>query len=230
MGIISALFVIVLSLSGLILHYSPNLNLDTQFIRSTLLLNWYSIEAPSILSNFEIGENSASHLADAIYFNEQRIAGSFSELVGAVATDFGFALSTSNQILLLTESGELVETLGNLVGIPSGILRIGVDQNSEVYLERTGELVRVDLEGLSFTVVNMPLEIEWGNKTQLSEEIAQVLQTDYRASLVSWERILLDIHSGRIFGALGVILVDVMAILFLFMAITGVWIWSRRRS
>ena len=49
-------------------------------------------------------------------------------------------------------------------------------------------------------------------------------------SLISWERLLLDIHSGRVLGSLGVVLVDLMALLFMLMAASGVWIWSRRRN
>ena len=228
MGIISAFFVIVLSVTGLILHYSPNLNLDTQFIRSNLLLNWYNIEAPLVSANYAVGNNTATHLADALYFNERRIPGSFSELVGLVVTNFGFALATSNQILLLTAEGELVEILGSLVGIPSGMQQIGTDVNGEVYLQRPGELVRIDLNTLDTFPASAEVAVSWSNLSPLNSSRSELLQFDYRASLVSWERILLDIHSGRILGSLGVIVVDVMAILFLLMAITGIWIWSRR--
>jgi len=41
---------------------------------------------------------------------------------------------------------------------------------------------------------------------------------------------LLDIHSGRVLGSLGVVLVDLMALLFMLMAASGAWIWSRRRN
>ncbi len=229
MGIISAFFVIVLSLTGLILHYSPNLNLDTQFIRSNLLLSWYRIEAPSVSANYASGNNTATHLADAVYFNERRIPGSFSELNGMVATDFGIALATSNQVLLLTTEGDLVEILGGLVGIPSGLQQIGTDANGDVYLQRPGELIRIDLNTLEIFPAGNGITISWSELSQLDSARSDILQFEYRASLVSWERILLDIHSGRIFGSLGVILVDVMAILFLLMAISGIWIWSRRR-
>jgi len=230
MGIISAFFVIILSLSGLVLHYGPNLNLDTQFIRSNFLLNWYDIEAPSISVSYTAESNNITHLADALYFNEQRIPGSFTELNGMVATEFGFVIATNNQLILITEDGELVEVLGNLVDIPSDIQQIGSDLNGAIFLQRSDELISIDLNTLDLSSVPEGASVAWSDIENVGLVKSEILQTNYRASLVSWERILLDIHSGRIFGTLGVILVDVMAVLFLLMAFTGIWIWSRRRS
>ena len=41
---------------------------------------------------------------------------------------------------------------------------------------------------------------------------------------------MLDLHSGRILGSWGVYLVDAAAILFMLLAITGVWLWGKRRA
>jgi hypothetical protein len=230
MGVVSALFVIVLSLSGLVLHYSPNLNLDTQFVGSQTLLHWYEIEAPEVSVNFSVANNNATLLADALYFNGSRVAGSYSQLLGIVTTEFGFAVATSNQLLLLTDAGEIVEILTSLVGVPSGIQQIGLDANGVIYLQRGEDVLQVDLDNLSFSPSSEPTTLVWSESSIMDDETAKNVQLNYTASLVSWERILLDIHSGRFFGALGVVLVDIMAILFLLMAITGLWIWSRKRS
>jgi hypothetical protein len=42
---------------------------------------------------------------------------------------------------------------------------------------------------------------------------------------ISWQRLLLDLHSGRWFGAYGVWLVDLAAVILLFLALSGCWIW-----
>ncbi|MBQ13009.1 MAG: hypothetical protein CMQ17_01195, partial [Gammaproteobacteria bacterium] len=62
------------------------------------------------------------------------------------------------------------------------------------------------------------------------EGLEAAIREHYRSTLLSVERLVLDLHSGRIFGAAGALLVDIMAVLFMLMAATGVWIWLRRRS
>jgi uncharacterized iron-regulated membrane protein len=37
--------------------------------------------------------------------------------------------------------------------------------------------------------------------------------------------VLLDLHSGRIVGGWGIYLVDIIALLFIIIAITGIWMW-----
>lgn len=45
-----------------------------------------------------------------------------------------------------------------------------------------------------------------------------------------WERILLDLHSGRLFGSAGVWVFDGAALLFIFLALSGVWVWAGKRK
>jgi len=54
-------------------------------------------------------------------------------------------------------------------------------------------------------------------------------QTPYRGKGLPGERVILDIHSGRILGYVGVLLVDFMAILFLLLAMSGIWMWYKYR-
>jgi uncharacterized iron-regulated membrane protein len=56
------------------------------------------------------------------------------------------------------------------------------------------------------------------------------LRSAWRGTGLSLERVLLDLHSGRILGEAGVWLVDAAALLFLLLAGSGVWLWGRRRA
>jgi uncharacterized iron-regulated membrane protein len=43
------------------------------------------------------------------------------------------------------------------------------------------------------------------------------------------ERLLLDLHSGRIFGAAGPWIFDIAALLLILLSLSGTWIWIKRR-
>ncbi|MCB2385418.1 PepSY-associated TM helix domain-containing protein [Thalassolituus alkanivorans] len=64
--------------------------------------------------------------------------------------------------------------------------------------------------------------------------VLQVLPAELAAARnesISWQRVLLDLHSGRWFGSWGVWVVDVAALILLFLALSGAWIWfSRKRG
>lgn len=42
------------------------------------------------------------------------------------------------------------------------------------------------------------------------------------------DRVILDIHSGRFFGTLGPWVMDAMAVLFIILSVTGVYMWWHR--
>ena len=171
-----------------------------------------------------------SLIAERLYFNEIRVPGSFNKLIGMVDTEFGYAIATENQLVLISEQGELIEILGSLVGVPSGITRIGSDLAGELILDRSAELIVADLDALTWSASpHVDTAVQWNENSQPGAQLVASIRNDYASSLLSWERLILDIHSGRLLGNLGVILVDLMAILFILMAATGIWMWSHPR-
>ena len=230
-GIVSALFVLLLSLTGLVLQHSPALGLDQRFIGSGTARVFYGIEAPEISVSYAVGEARATLIGDAVYFNETRLPGGFSRLSGMVANGSGYAIALADQLLLVTSGGELVEALGSTIGVPDGIDAVGTAGGTTLYLDQAGTIIEADTGALAFTPAPAPPPaLQWSLPSDPDEPAARRMRDHYASSLLSWERIILDLHSGRLLGGFGVILVDVMALLFLFMAATGVWIWSGRRS
>lgn len=233
MGIISALFVILLSVSGFIIHHSASLELDQRFTNSAALRAWYSIDAPNLVTTFSSDGQSVSLIADAIYFGSERAPANYSSLIGLIAVDFGFVAATATQMLLFSANGEVIEVLGAVHGVPAQMEAIGIGNNNDVYIRtKTGSTILANLETLEWTFVADEQQLDnirWNNSTNISEEQLQLIRSDYAGSLLTWDRVILDIHSGRFFGGIGVVLVDIMAILFVLMALSGVWIWSRRR-
>jgi len=230
MGIVSALFVILLSVSGLALHHSAKLSLDDSFIASSVLLDWYDIEVPDVSDSYRVDNHIVSSIADTFYFDQRRLPGNYSALKGLIKTAFGFVLATSNQLLLLTDTGDVIETLSSVHGVPANIQQLGADSDGLVYIRDPGSVRLADLDTLEFSVLAEPPALIWSVPEAVDASHADAIQTAYAASLLSWERLILDIHSGRVLGNIGVLLVDIMALLFIFMAVTGVWIWSRRRA
>jgi hypothetical protein len=43
------------------------------------------------------------------------------------------------------------------------------------------------------------------------------------------QQLLIDLHNGRILGHFGVWLMDLAAGILIFLALTGIWMWGRRR-
>jgi uncharacterized iron-regulated membrane protein len=49
-------------------------------------------------------------------------------------------------------------------------------------------------------------------------------------NLVSWERLLLDLHAARFLGPLAIVFSDLMAALILALALSGLWLFGVKRK
>jgi hypothetical protein len=57
---------------------------------------------------------------------------------------------------------------------------------------------------------------------------AKVISIETAVGDIHWERVLFDVHSGRLFGRYGPWLMDIMAVLFVVLAVSGL-VMARRR-
>ncbi len=71
--------------------------------------------------------------------------------------------------------------------------------------------------------------ITWAAVKPLSASESEPFRTAYRSRLLSIERWLQDLHSGRFFGTIGIIVLDIASALLLILAVTGLIIWWRSR-
>ena len=64
-------------------------------------------------------------------------------------------------------------------------------------------------------------------RAQLKSRLKKKASLAYRAQFLTFERIILDAHSGRLFGTFGVIFMDLVAVLLILLSISGVYMWVR---
>ncbi len=62
------------------------------------------------------------------------------------------------------------------------------------------------------------------------QSILRTIQHHNLGHELTWERVLLDLHSGRALTENGVYIMDVAALGMLFLAFSGILIWMQRRS
>jgi hypothetical protein len=228
-GLVAALFVVLLAVTGMLLNHTEELALDARFISSPVLLDWYGIHAPDHTRLYRTGSLAIAGMDNQLYVNGNRISGINGTLHGAVAIRDMIVVALSSQLLLLTSQGELVERLDDATGIPAGIEKIGVSAQQLPVLHTAASDFMPDTELMNWKPAALP-HVTWSDSSPASSAEQSALDLAWRGNALSLERVLLDIHSGRIAGRAGVYAVDAAAILFLLLAASGVWLWGRRRA
>jgi len=227
-GITAAFFVMLLVVTGLLLNHTSRFNLQNIFVQSEKLLEWYHIQPEGQMKGFRVDQHWFSQIDSRLYFDQMELADHIENLYGAVRISDGFVIALDESLLILTQSGELVERLSGSEGVPAGIKSIGLTSREDIVIKAAHGDYIADLDATEWREEE-DLVVNWSVPDEIPEKLSKQLLMLYRGKGLPLERVILDIHSGRILGQAGVLLVDFMALLFLLLAMSGVWMWLKYR-
>lgn len=228
LGVTLALFILLLSITGIALNHSDGWNLDSNFVSSNWLLDAYGVRAPAVSASFTHGNRRATLLGKRLYLDEQEIVDDAESLTGIVVLDELILVATRDRAFVLTVDGELVEQMDLSAVLPGAIERIGnTGSFAAVISEGTVFLSDADISGFE-PGTDIP-DIAWAQSSAVPDALLTALQGHYRGRGLSIERVIADVHSGRIVTLTGPYLMDAVAILLIILSITGVVMWLRPR-
>lgn len=225
LGVSIALFVIYLSITGLLLNHSDSLQLDRQPVTSPEVLSIYGIQNPKQLTGYAVKANWISLWNQQLYFDESPVAHSDFTLKGAVALTDYLVVATLEEVILVTYDGQLIERLIAPSEKLGDIARIGLDGQGFVTIGTSQGVFTADADLIAWHPAASS-DIHWSKPGVLPDGLyRQIVNASHSIHL---ERLLLDMHSGRIAGAVGVVIVDLVAIILMLLAISGVYMWYTR--
>ncbi len=231
-GLTAALFAILLSVTGVLLNHTEELKLQQHSISSPWLLALYGINTPEIITAYELEENNwVVEYGESMYLHNKPIKCTPS-LLGAIATPEILLISNPEQLCLFSLEGELIDNLS--VPQNNKIKRMGLTDQSEeasIIIDTERGLYSLNKDFTDFVPYpqNLTIAINWKTPSSSPSSLATSLSKAHRGDGLPWERVILDLHSGRIFGIAGVLFMDFIAILIIFLSMTGVMMWSKRR-
>ncbi len=228
LGVTAALFVILLTLTGLLLNHTDRFELDQRYVESDWLLDHYGITAPATVPSYPAGTHWLSQWEDRLFLDAFDLGKQRGRLLGATLYQGMIVAALDNSLLLLTPQGELIDTLGATTGLPDGIHAIGITGTQQLAVKTNGGVYLSDAELLKWQAVPAGSATLWSKAETLPPRLHRTLLRLYRGKGLSMERIILDLHSGRILGDKGVLIMDAAALLLLFLALSGAWLWSMR--
>jgi len=224
-GLISAFFVVLLSLTGILLNHTTTFKLDRHFISSDWLLDAYGVIPPNVAS-FSMGERWVSEVSGAVYFDDQYITECRGAIVGALSLEAFWLLACEQQLVLITHEQEVIEKIPLGDEFPGPAKRLGLCQQ-QICLSTPTERYILDLNEMTWREKGRDgSAIMWSKAGAPPEPISKALSGLARGNIISWEKVVLDIHAGRFLGPLGPLFMDFIAILFIFIAGSGVYMWQ----
>lgn len=233
LGCVSALLVILVSLTGILINHSHQLSLDKHGVEQQWLLDHYGIKAPSNSEVFSLSPSLAS-TDNLLWLAGEQVLEANGPIISALAYQGMLVAIDSDTLYLVSMQGELLEKQGSATGLPANLSALAISpgtEHSQLWLNSSHGQFVADAELISWQSATPTQPLAWSNtlNTAQSHKLIETLTLRARASHLSWERVLLDIHSGRIIGISGPWLMDLVALSLIFMTLSGLYLWQQAK-
>jgi hypothetical protein len=228
-GLSVVVFVLFLAISGMTLNHASDLGLDRRYVSWSWLLDAYGIQAPAPSASYEDAGHRGTLLGERLFLDGLDTGQRLSMLTGFIAVDQLILVTAEHGAHLFTSSGERVESFDLQAGLPGPIERLGRVDGLAV-IQSSGQLFRSDAEFAGFEPweTSPADEISWSAPSSPDAAELAALDAAWRGRGLTVERMVLDLHSGRIFDMPGVLLMDLVALCMIALGLSGLVLSNAR--
>lgn len=230
LGVLSCVFILVLALTGVLINHAHELKLDQLSIRNSLLLKLYGVKLPP-LKAVQIEGKWLVWQGSELYLDGEQLLECKGAFIGAITLPNYWIAACERDLLVFTYEQELIERVSQAAGIRYPVTQIGACEALLCY-QAGKQVYQMNIETLEIATFagREGHALQWSAPVTPPKEVAAQVRKHFNAGELTWERVLLDIHAGRFFGRFGPWIMDLVAILFMVLAVSGVVMWTKRNG
>lgn len=236
-GLFAFFFLGWLGLSGIFLNEASDLDLNARRVGWPWLMAIYGLHAEPPASGLGSGGHWLAIAGETSVLDGKPLAQPLDAPLGLVAAPepgvpdkLMLYAAQADSVVLLRADGSRVDEL-RMPPLPiAAIRRIGLvpGHPASIAIQGSDTAYQSDDEGESWKPV-AATAVEWSVRQPLPQPVRAALLPYSRPS-VSVQQILVDAHSGRLFGRFGTYVVDAVGLAALVLATSGVWMMWRTSS
>lgn len=227
-GLAGTIFFVLLVATGMLLGHADRLGLTRAHADLPLVLAVYGLQPDGEPVAYRTDDGWVAWLDGTLFIAGSAVDSDTAPPLGAVSGAEFTAVASLDAVHLYDEEGRLVERLDGaaLPGSPEALGRTG---DGRLVLRAEGAAWRADRAMLGWERLPSGNHIEWVEPVALPAAQRSHLLEAWRGPAPRWDRVIADVHSGRILGPAGPWIVDVVSLALLVLAGTGLVQWMRRR-
>ncbi len=220
-----------LAISGVALNHSDALGLDQHRVTATWVLRHYHQLPEGEPVGMRVGERLVAQWDGMILLDGERLDMQ-GELVGAVPVGHQLVIASDERLLVIGAADEVVLEHDEISLPPLPIAGLATDQDGVLLVKTPQSWWRFGRDLLQFEKVNgTPKSVSNLPLGPLPEdEKKQLLSRLKDMGFMPLSRVLLDAHSGKLFGSFGRLLNDFAALGIVVLTILGLRLFPKRRE
>lgn len=224
-GVALSLFFIVICLTGVLLNHSDDLALNQKTVQADWIYDWYGIAPTGSPTHYQLANHSLAHLSGLLYLDGNSV-GEMDSLIGAVELENALLAAAPNALLLVSAEGDIIERMTG-AALPARPIEAICESGGRVLIKTPAGAFRSDAALLEWEPALWTSEYTAAQPTPPPAELEKTIRASYRGEGISWDRVLLDLHSGRFFGPVGKWIADLSALGLVFLTLSGLFYTSK---
>ena len=221
-GVLCSIPIILIALSGIFLNHASFFSLNKIYIKNSALLSFYKMQPKERPKGFKPSKSWISSFEGGLFLDETKLSDINSEIVSAVKLNDMIAAANKNYLFIIdTKEKFIVEKLGR-ESLPKGEIKRLAVKNKILLIETDKDLFETSFKISKFKKAKKQ-EIEVPKKLFLPEKLEEKILQNFRGEGISLSKIMLDIHTGAMFGVSGRFVWDLFAVCLLLLVGTGLY-------
>lgn len=217
--------ILMLSITGILINYSQDLGWGSSPIYSRIIGHLYGVNPPKVQSGFKAGTKWIYQSGDQILVDQLPLTHCTKQLQSGGIYQEYITILCNNQIFLFDENGEIIEVIrdvpakpNRLSAAPGGLI---VEANNEQYFWS-------EMEG-TWAKATPEANPSWYSEQSIPSKTSAKLTNALPLPGISKERFVLDLHSGRLFGGIGTLVINLTGVITCVLAFSGFLSWMKRK-
>lgn len=213
------------------INHAHHMGLDKRGVKIEWLLDYYGIGQPGRINNFAVIPSSLVGIDNQLWLDNSLILESALPVQAAIWYQEQIIAIDAKQLYIFNHLGQLLETQNSSSGLTPPLKNLSVTgDNLVLLLTQDGPLIAdqllIDWRSVDLTLTDkQPSHQPDAQATALSPDLV----TLSRSKHLSWERVMLDLHSGRLFGDWSIWLWDLFALALVVLTLSGLWMWQHKK-
>lgn len=225
-GIVSSVIVVVTIVTGIVLNHTNGLQLGRQHLNSPSINRWYGRVAPAIESGFAVADSWVLQAGSRVFFDGNEVYRHDAQLTGALVQADALYVLFDDELVELDNGFNVVDVYTALDGLAPPLTRIATSP-SAVVVETARGAMYIDRASGQWHATDATQAPHWIEPASPPADVIAAVSAGFAGDGVTLERVLTDLHSGRLFGSPGALIVDLAALAMLLLAISGVYLWFK---
>lgn len=231
LGLFAFVFMGWLGFSGFLINQSAEWGYDTIRLDWGWVMALYGLHPEAPRTGYVADDRWLAVTGDFTLLDAQPLTERIEEPLGFVAGGSAgrpmLFVATGSSVVMLTADGARYDELRAPILPVSNVRRIGKTGDGALAVQDLDAFQSRD-SGDTWTPVD-PLQVLWSTVEPIPEPERERLLPYSRPS-VSLEHVLVDAHSGRLFGSFGAWIINLVGFAAIGLSISGIWMWWRIRS